>query len=527
MVQIIHMQPKQSWQNALGQGVGEGLSEGVKINAQKQARREEQAAQFQYETLRDKQKELATIRAEERGKENIFNYAGIIASRHAKPGTKEYEDMRMAIYAGGVADPSSLKQFGEMSPYQMESYTGHFVTNAMDSMKAAGQGEIDNEQNPQGLQGSQGPKGAQGKIQDQTPYEDREAQDDLTASFNQNKAPQTQVAAEQGPQVVLDSRVAKPQVQEQQSQQEPDVQWINGKKYIRGRIADPFQTDDPVEAMKSIDYFHNKENAKLVAKRWKDVQDTKIAQQNAKISERAANVKEGQLELNKEAKNDLFYEKSPFWKQVEADREGVQTERNAIDLAKIAIKRKDSSGILQWAANKNGYEFLKTTAAGLLDVSSKASVSGMGKSFGLKGLNKWIEQRFLSMGQSVGKPDELNESIIANKEFDLDLIDKKISIADKLRKDGISKHDIPQQTYEQLKVYSEGRQKQLVYDLQKIHDQHSSNIELRSEKKVEPGTYLTPDRYMILRKKYGGSKVDFMKKIAELGYTIPGEGIKE
>jgi len=311
MVQIIHMQPKQSWQNALGSAVGEGLSEGVKINAAKQARREEQAAQFEYDSLRDKQKELMTIRAEERGKENIFNYAGMIAERHYKKGTPEYDKARMAIYAGGVADPSSLKQFGQMSPYQMETYAGDFITHAMDNMKAAGQGEPGEEGVEQ--PGQTGQSGQTGQNGQQAP----------------NQAPQTQVPAEQGPQVVFDDRIAKPQEQigqtGQTGQQEPQApqgqkqgsvkgeQWINGKKYINGRIADPFKTDDPEEAIKSIYYFNNPENAKQMEKFWTDAQDTKIKQQTLE----QAKIKSGTL-VSREAREQTRFENEVLEKPHEA-----------------------------------------------------------------------------------------------------------------------------------------------------------------------------------------------------------------
>lgn len=69
-------------------------------------------------------------------------------------------------------------------------------------------------------------------------------------------------------------------------------QWIDGKKYIDGRIENPFETDDPAEAMKSIYYFNNKENAKTVVKAWIGIQELKIAQKNLEINERRVKVKE-------------------------------------------------------------------------------------------------------------------------------------------------------------------------------------------------------------------------------------------
>jgi hypothetical protein len=246
------------------------------------------------------------------------------------------------------------------------------------------------------------------------------------------------------------------------------------------------------------------------------------AEENLKAQRDRAEVAKETLKFKKTQAEEKKVE--PFRKSVNDLRDKVLKEKTSLDLAESAVKTGETSGIMQFVANKYNLDPMKTPSSVLLNTAAKEFLTGGVKSLGSKGMNQFIEQRMLGMFPAVGQSQEANLSVIEAIRSQIDLDNKKIELYDQLEdayKDNPTKME--KEVYKQLNEYADKRKNELSYKLSQIKDDYVSDNELSSLKKPTPGTYITPKRAQALVKRANGDAKKAQEIAKQLGYKFPGE----
>ena len=211
--------------------------------------------------------------------------------------------------------------------------------------------------------------------------------------------------------------------------------------------------------------------------------------------------------------------------QLEAYDEYAKTQsyrRTSLQQQKEAVQKGLNIGdVLAEMTSAHGGELLRSPQGAKFKVA--------GKDYFLNSLsrirgrpNQWIEQQLSDAQAKIGRSKEANLQTIAAQEFDLDVGDKELEIANELAKyydtpEGEMKGDLVQEVHKILKPYVIDREKQLGYEMQRIHEQENPK-EWKHFMRVTPGTPLTIERARWILDRVGGDVKKAEQAAKDAGY---------
>ncbi len=219
---------------------------------------------------------------------------------------------------------------------------------------------------------------------------------------------------------------------------------------------------------------------------------------------------------------------------MDESREALRLKENAVERLEDAIQNMPGGFDQDYIADLTGLESLRSAKGAQFKTASKEFLLGNLSRAGTRP-NMWIEQQISDMAAKIGRSKEANETFTASVRADLAVERKRLEIADQLEEEyvntlGYVPASISKQVDKLVQPYAEQKQKELAYDLRRIHEKELGPKSLNKLTEVPSGTPLTLEKARAIYEKAPGKTAEekeenSMKIARKLGYTIPSEEI--
>lgn len=506
MVQIVDMVPRPSISGAFGSGFEGGIASGFNAG------------------LNYKMQEMLEAKHLAR-QQDIEGRKGLAALKLLSPGASA-EDKAAAYALGPQHVEAIIKQRGSDAVRSLFSGTSSAAqanrpptayvqpeTNPTPSM-TTGQGRV----NIQGI-----PTRSHPMMQD---YQQFQQPENAYAQF----ASPAQQAAAKSPQPIAGITMAKPaqagatpqapppekimplpsqQAMQQKTPSEmTEAEWEQTKRNTPGLTTEGIKEAD---AIRNSQIKNEALKADIELKRKKDIRDQERAQ------------REKQLHALKLA---APKEVEGYLKELDNKMSKAAANERAYDVAERAIKSGETSGFVQYYANKYGFDPLISTNSALLNQTAKEIVQDSVQRAGQGGKNQWYEKMLKSMFPHPGQTNESAEIGIKHLRF-LDVIDRQeAEIANRLSEEDLDKYgqirrNLKSRTLKELRPYYLKERQKFSLEAQEIMEEKMTDEQMNRLLKVPKGTPLTKRKADIILSKVGGDTNKLLDRATKLGYEIP------
>lgn len=171
-----------------------------------------------------------------------------------------------------------------------------------------------------------------------------------------------------------------------------------------------------------------------------------------------------------------FKENKPFYEQVDKLRETIPNKETALMRIRDAMSKGDLRSLRNFIADHYDNEYFRT--ASLNDLNSAVKEFFLADMQSLPAgtrLNQFIERNLMGALESGGRTPESNQKIAEYQQFTIDVGNKQIEIADKIREtyERAGREPpagIQREVYKQLRPYIQERQKELTQTYRDINE---------------------------------------------------------
>jgi hypothetical protein len=222
----------------------------------------------------------------------------------------------------------------------------------------------------------------------------------------------------------------------------------------------------------------------------------------------------------------------PYLNDIAAKEKKAAVLETAFRTSENAVRSGETTGLINWLAQKHGIDPLKNTDSAILNAAKKEFLLSNVTRAGSRP-NMWLEQQVSSMFPSVGQSKESALGVLAMLDADKDAIREEARIArdiqHKYEKElGYVPKSIEEEVNAQLIPFIDKSNEKLALKIQSIKEEKLSDKELsrKATSKVMKGTPLTERMALAILDKAAGDTNKAVRIAEKLGYSIPEEGDK-